>query len=251
MPRAAREKSESGVYHAMVRGVNRQSIFEEPADCRKFLEVVSLCKLIGRFELYAYCLMGNHAHMLIKPDEREQLDIVFRRIGARYVGWFNRKYSRVGHLFQDRYASEPVDTDEYFASCVRYILRNPVEAGMCATPFDYDFSSAREYAGQAVGPTDTARALDLIGRDRFAGFVSAPNDRKHLDVADVFRMTDADLREVMGRATGCSDASAFQRLGEPDRDEGLRALRSAGGSIRQVSRVTGVNVGVVRRIIAS
>ena len=247
MARAARQRSETGIYHVMLRGVNRQSIFEEPADYRRFLEVIASCKEVGEFELYAYCLMGNHVHMLMRPTEHEPLELVFRRIGVCYVSWFNRKYDRVGHLFQGRYASEAIGDDSYFLSCLRYILRNPVAAGICSSPFDYRFSSAREYAGKATGPTDTALALDMIGRDCFAEFVNAECNRKHLDLDVAFRVTDADLRAVMLRETGRSDASSFQSLDRVRRNQVLAALRLAGGSIRQVSRLTGASEGVIRK----
>ena len=248
MPRSARKLSEMNIYHVMLRGVNRQAIFEERRDRLKFLDIVGLCKDVSQFELFAYCLMENHVHMLIRPSDQEPLSTVFRRVGIRYASWFNRKYNRVGHLFQDRYASEPIDSERYFLSCLRYILRNPVAAGICVSPFDYEFSSALEYMSENPGLTDTTVGLELIGRERFCAFANAECERKHLDVDDVCRKTDDDLRAVMKTATGCSNSSAFQRLDRTQRDNGIAALRRAGGSIRQVSRITGTSIGVVRKI---
>lgn len=88
MPRQARRQSESGIYHIMLRGINQQQIFEDEEDNQKFVEVLKDCKLISGFKIYAYCLMGNHIHLLLKA-ENESLEQIFKRIGARYVYWYN------------------------------------------------------------------------------------------------------------------------------------------------------------------
>ena len=139
MPRQARKKSESGIYHVMLRGINQQQIFEDSEDCDKFIQILQECKAVSGFKLFAYCLMGNHIHLLIKP-EKEPLEQVFKRIGGRYVYWYNVKYQRVGHLFQDRFKSEPVEDDSYFLTVIRYIHQNPVKAGLCKNIKDYKYS---------------------------------------------------------------------------------------------------------------
>jgi len=83
MPRSARKKSTTGIYHVMLRGINRQRIFEDDEDYEKFLQTMYLCKTLSGFELYGYCLMGNHVHLLIK-EVNESLDLIFKRIGSRY-----------------------------------------------------------------------------------------------------------------------------------------------------------------------
>ena len=110
----------------MLRGINQQVIFEEDDDRRFFLHTLKKAKEASGFKLYAFCLMTNHVHLLIEPAE-EPLEIVFKRIGTRYAGWYNRKYERVGHLFQDRYRSEKVETEQYFLTALRYIIQNPMK----------------------------------------------------------------------------------------------------------------------------
>ena len=105
MPRIARKKSCSNIYHVMIRGINRQNIFEEDDDRLCFMKILNHCKEISGFRLYAFALMSNHIHLLIETAG-ESLDMVFRRIGTRYAVWYNRKYQRAGHLFQDRFRSE-------------------------------------------------------------------------------------------------------------------------------------------------
>jgi len=129
MPRQARRKSESGIYHIMLRGINQQQIFEDEEDSLRFLETLLKYKEQCGYEIYAYCLMGNHIHILLK-EGKENLTLVLKRIAGSYVYWYNWKYRRSGHLFQDRFKSEPVEDDEYFLTVIRYIHQNPIKAGI-------------------------------------------------------------------------------------------------------------------------
>ncbi|TLS38639.1 transposase [Pseudalkalibacillus caeni] len=113
MPRKARRKSSTGIYHVILRGINKQTIFEEDEDKRKFLETLKKYKRISQFELYSYCLMDNHVHLLIKESE-ETVSKALKRISSSYVYWYNMKYERIGHLFQERFKSETVETRAYF-----------------------------------------------------------------------------------------------------------------------------------------
>lgn len=113
MPREARVTSESGRYHIMLRGINKQNIFESDEDKEKYISILREYKERCGFELYGFCLMSNHIHLLIKTGE-EPLESIFKKIGSKYVYWYNLKYDRCGHLFQDRFKSEPVDSDKYF-----------------------------------------------------------------------------------------------------------------------------------------
>ena len=132
MPRQARKKSGSGIYHIMLRGINRQQIFEDAEDRERFLETIENYKELCGYTIYAYCLMGNHVHILMR-EGKEDLTQVFKRIAGSYVYWYNWKYHRSGHLFQDRYKSEPVEDDSYFLTVLRYIHQNPVKAKICKT----------------------------------------------------------------------------------------------------------------------
>jgi len=87
--------------------------------------------------------MDNHVHLLLK-EEDEPLSDTMRRLCGSFVGWYNKKYDRVGHLFQDRFRSEVVEDDAYLATALRYIHRNPVKAGLCTDPSDFPWSSCRE-----------------------------------------------------------------------------------------------------------
>ncbi|WP_442596711.1 transposase [Neobacillus sp. D3-1R] len=128
MSRKGRRKSQSGVYHIMLRGINRQTIFEDDEDRQKFLETLKKYKDISQFQLYSYCLMDNHVHLLVREME-ETLSDAIKRVSSSYVYWYNFKYERVGHLFQERFKSENVENTSYFLTVLRYIHQNPVRQG--------------------------------------------------------------------------------------------------------------------------
>ncbi len=251
MPRAAREKSESGIYHVMLRGVNKQQIFEEKEDYEKFIQILEDCKEISKFELYAYCLMGNHIHLLLRV-ENEPLETVFRRIGSRFVYWYNIKYERHGHLFQDRYKSEPVDDDAYFIMVLRYILRNPVKAGLSKEPKDYCYSNYKDYLIESKDTlTDTQKGLELIGEKHFEEYVNTDNTDVCLEIETkkICRITDEKAKDIIHKKAKCDCVTEFQELPKAKRDKLLRVLKEQGLSIRQISRLTGTPKGVVERAV--
>lgn len=247
MPRQARKKSESKIYHIMLRGINQQQIFEDSEDCDRFLAVLQECKEICGFAVYAYCLMGNHIHLLIK-EGLEPLEQVFKRICGRFVYWYNVKYRRVGHLFQDRFKSEPVDSKEYLLTVVRYIHQNPVKAGLCREVSDYAYSSYAEYFGNCY-LVDSDYILGICPVDEFRELNERTVETNCLDLSDkaITRVTDEQARTLIRRISKCENVSAFQSLETAKRDKYLKKLREEGVSIRQLSRLTGVSISVIRK----
>lgn len=108
MPRRAREKSESKIYHVMLRGANRQEIFHDEEDYLRFLETLEKLKKKAEIKVYGWCLMGNHVHLLM-GEGREELSTTMKRIGVSFAWYYNWKYNTTGHLFQDRFRSEKVE----------------------------------------------------------------------------------------------------------------------------------------------
>ena len=143
MPREARKISCSGFYHVMIRGVNKEIIFKDDRDRRNFLHLLKHYKTELNCIIHAYCLMDNHVHILIE-DNNNKLGELMRNVSCVYAGEFNKKYKRIGHLFQERFKSQNVENDYYLLRLVRYIHRNPEKAGICKTE-DYIWSSYKEY----------------------------------------------------------------------------------------------------------
>jgi REP element-mobilizing transposase RayT len=246
MPRQARNKSESGIYHIMLRGINKQVIFEDDEDYLKFLETLQAYKEVSGYKLHAYCLMSNHLHLLLKV-EKEALDVIIKRIAGSYVYWYNWKYKRKGHLFQDRFKSEPVESDEYFLTVLRYIHQNPVKAGLCRSIDEYKYSSYNQYI-KGAKVVDTEFCLGIVGKEQFVEYNDQENQDVCLDLEpDEFRLTDDEARAVIEEVSGCRTATEFQMLPIDKRNEYLKELKNRGLSIRQISRLTGISFNIVRK----
>ena len=144
MARKPRTQSSTGIHHIMLRGINKQTIFQDKEDSYKFLKILSQTKEKLNFDVFAYCIMSNHVHLLIKEKDNT-IGQIIRTIASKFATWYNTKYERVGYLFQDRFKSEAVETNEYFLTVIRYIHQNPVKAGLCKTVGEYEFSSYNEY----------------------------------------------------------------------------------------------------------
>ena len=243
MPRQARKKSESGIYHIMLRGINRQQIFEDDEDRDRFLDTLQNHKDLCGYTIYAYCLMGNHIHILMR-EGKEDLTQVFKRIAGSYVYWYNWKYHRSGHLFQDRFKSEPVNDDSYFLTVLRYIHQNPVKSKMCKKAEDYPHSSMQEYLKFPV-LTDTSFALSMLPNEQFFDYHREVNDDKCMEMEEYYRLTDEDGKKLILKIAKCKNATEFQKLEPVKRNECIRKLHEKGMSIRQISRLTGITKRVV------
>ena len=246
MPRQARRKSESGIYHIMLRGINKQVIFEDEEDNLKFLETLKNYKAISGYKIFAYCLMSNHIHLLLKV-EKENLDLIVKRIASSYVYWYNWKYRRSGHLFQDRFKSEPVEDDAYFLTVIRYIHQNPIKAGLSKSIDGYKFSSYNEYINTPF-MVDMDFCLGIVDKEQFVEFNNEYNQDICLEIEDDnFRLTDDEAREIIRKISKCNTITEFQNLSMDKRDKYLKALRNKGLSIRQISRLTGIGFNIVRK----
>ncbi|SNS90823.1 Transposase IS200 like [Anaerovirgula multivorans] len=105
MSRQARQYSQSGLYHIVFRGMNRHNIFEEEEDFIKIKDIIQRLKKEMLFEIYAFYLMTNHVHILLKEYNIGDITVIMKRLLTRYAGWFNRKYSRSGALIANRFKS--------------------------------------------------------------------------------------------------------------------------------------------------
>lgn len=252
MPRTARKTIESSIYHVMLRGINRQSIFEDDEDRFQFMTVLTRYRELSDFRLHAFVLMSNHVHLLIEPAG-EPLDRIFKRIGTSYAVWFNRKYERAGHLFQDRFRSEAVGTDQYYKTVLRYILRNPIKAGLVSSLDDYRWSSYLAYKKGKGVLTDTAYAMNLFGsQEALDKYLSQDNDDTVMDESDHdWRLRDNFAKEIIKRITGCDSVSDFQRFDLSAQKEYARKLYLEKLTLSQISRLTGMSKTTVHRTIQS
>lgn len=249
MPRHARTLSPSGIYHAISRGINKTIIFEEPGDYSMFLEIVKKCKEAIGFKVLAYCLMNNHYHIVIDiPDNRP--DIIFKKINTSYACYFNSKYERTGHLFQDRFHSEPILNEIQLIRTIAYIHRNPVKAGICTKIEDYMFSSYNDILwrrGRIVSPD----VLDeyFCSELNYIHLNSSDDDTPVLDIDTIGRkrITDEKACDIVKDVYSRSGVKDLGNVSKNERDLILIELKHKLLSIDQISRVTGVSRNIVAR----
>ena len=249
VPRAARKVSESGLYHVMARGASRQVIFEDDADRRSFLAFLAKgCEECG-VRLLAYVLMGNHLH-LVAGGSVEDVSNCMRRVTGEYAAKFNGRHGRCGHLFQDRFKSEPIEDDGYLLTVIRYVHQNPEVAGLAKTA-DWPWSSYREYIGKA-SLIDSEIVLDMLGGvDGFVKFHAQPHGgKKPIECEDHVarkRLSDeeaiAAARDLLGRLS----LESLSGLPKGERDEAVGKLRCAGLGVRQIQRLTGISLGAISK----
>lgn len=252
MPRKPRSVSPFGLYHIVVKGADRQLMFEERNDYLKYLDMLSYYQ--GKFgiEILAYCLMSNHVHLLVRiPDI--PLDSFFRGLNTCYAVWFNMKYDRTGFLQQGRYHSEAITDFSQLFAVVRYIHRNPCKAGMEAFPGEkHPWSSVFAYTESIVSFVNTEYVLNLFGGIvPFKAFHMEPNDDAFLDVDTIRRRLPDDVaKEIIIKTTNCFTVKDFQELSMAERNKNILLLSSKGISVRQMNRLTGIPRGVIERVLA-
>ena len=264
MPRQPRTESGTGIFHVMMRGINHQNIFEDEEDNYQFINTLDRMRVRYDDEgnpcgsnctYYAYCLMGNHFHLLIRERE-ESVGETVKRIASSYVYYYNRKYGRDGHLFKERFKSEPVNDMAYFTVLLRYIHQNPVKAGIVERVKDYEYSSWSEFDG-TVEPVfqicDTRTVLNRIPFKDLEAWVNDPldDDVNCLDNDNEkprYRLSDDQVWQQIIKLTGVTNSSDFQKLNKDKQRETLRTLLDIGASVRQLQRLTGLGRGIIQRV---
>ena len=166
MPRQPRFLPPENYYHIMNRGNNHMQIFTCNDDYQFYLEKLAELKLEHPFDLYHYCLMGTHLHLLVKINKDSDFSNFSKRLNLKYSSYFERNYGFVGHFWQGRFKSQLISNDPYFIQCGKYIELNPVEAGIVENPEDYPWSSHRHYSSGEVNNLITENIFyNDLGKD--------------------------------------------------------------------------------------
>lgn len=151
MARPLRIEYEGAVYHVIARGNEKRKIFCDERDFKRFFNYLRCAYERHKIIVYAYCLMGNHYHLLFETPQGN-LSRIMRDLNGSYTMYFNTRYRRVGHLFQGRYKALLVDKENYLLELSRYIHLNPVRKAIVDKPEKYRYSSMTVYLGENVIP---------------------------------------------------------------------------------------------------
>ncbi len=252
MSRPPRIMSETGLYHIVFRGLNRQDLFEETEDYKKMVEILSLLKEELHFEIYAYCFMTNHVHLFIKEKGLGDIKRIMHKLLTRYVVWYNHKYQRSGSLIGNRYKSEPIEDEQYYLTLMRYIHRNPVKAGIVKNAKNYRWSSYRDYIAEESGITDREFTLSMLSEnteDAIQEFESFHNveEEEDFSISNTKVLTDNQLKRKLIKLTNGIEAERINTLSKAERNQIIYNLRQQGFTIGQLERITGISRGIITR----
>lgn len=256
MTRLARKISNTGIYHIMVRGINRQDIFFDDEDRIRYIESVTRFVDEENGQIMGYCLMNNHVHLLLR-EGKGGIARIMKRIGTSYAFWYNWKYQRSGHVFQDRFKSECIEDDNYLKAAIRYIHQNPIKAGIVEMPELYRWSSCADYYEEKSRPeklTETEFILGLFGDTReksvqeFRHFMKQNNEDQCLDETENRRLDDGEAQRLLSGNLSGMALTAICELPKKERDAILHGFKQIEGvTIRQISRLTGISTTNIHR----
>jgi len=255
LSRKAREKSRTGLYHVIFRGVSRQNIFEESNDFEKLIEILKAVKANLGLQIYAYCLMSNHVHLFVKEKDIGDISKIMHKILTKYAGWFNFKYLRTGILFENRYKSEPVEDERYFLSLIRYIHQNPQKAGMVKKLEEYPWSSYREYVNiTKAGITDIDFALDIlsdnikIAIEKFIEFNNVVEYEQY-EISKAYKKTEDYIKRQIISVLNGQEPHTLKAMPKDERNRIIITLiKEKGISKSALERATGISRGTIIRI---
>jgi REP element-mobilizing transposase RayT len=256
MARPLRIQYKGGLYHVTLRGNERKAIVREEDDRQRFVEALGASVLRHGVILHLYCLMDNHAHLLVETPHAN-LSAFMQNFQTRYVVWFNRRHQRWGHLMQGRYGARLVEADRYLLQLSRYLHLNPIrmrsreKLGLKEQVDQlrqYRWSSYRSYIGEARCPEFLTEGPIL---EQVAGRGRQPRERYRAYVEQGLAERDEELEQLLSSAVGSVGSERFQAEAEQKRQDRLRqssqpedaAFRRPGGraTVEQVQQgVAGV-----------
>lgn len=151
MPRLPRKSYETSFYHIIVQGIKKEYIFNKDIMIKKYIELLNNEVKDYKIQILAYCIMNNHAHILLYTEKISQMSIYMHNVNQKFAQFYNYINSdRVGYVFRDRFKSEPIFTDQSLIRCIRYIHNNPVKANMVKDAMDYKYSSYKNYCNKSI-----------------------------------------------------------------------------------------------------
>ncbi len=260
MARRPRVASDTGVYHVLLRGISGQKIFRDDEDYTRFIELLYRMvypvdadkkALPSRCTFYAYCLMSDHVHLLIR-DASENLSLVMKRITISYFQYYHKKYEYSGRVFYDRFSSEPVNDNAYFFTLIRYIHQKPITAGITKDIGGYQWSSWGEYERAGNGnPTvcNTQTILSKMTLANLRAYVKSPMSQvaKVIDCKyGRLSKTDQEVLDFLASNFHLKNPTDLQNYTDDRCGRVLRYAKTFGASIRQLVRLTGISFYRIR-----
>lgn len=257
MPRMARQKSNTKVYHVILRGNAKQDIFFDKQDYGKFIKEICNTKEKYQYELYVYCLMTNHVHLVIY-DKNDSLSKILQSLTISYSSYWNKKYERVGHLFQNRFLSKNVETSEYLKKLCRYIHQNP-DKSKIAKMEKYQWSSYQEYINESkiIEKKQILRLFNNCESEALKDFIDFHNANILKDNLDDFleyemveRLNDEQAMKYLKEILELENVQELTQYSVEKRNGYLKKLKGVKGiSNLQIARITGLSRKMLEKVI--
>lgn len=244
MEEMAGKSSETGFYHVMARGVNKQDIFKDDNDKRYFLGLIKKKSEITNVEIHAFCIMDNHFHLLIRSD-KAKLSTFMQMVLTEYAKNHNKKIGRIGHLFESRFKSEVINDEAYYLTVLRYILQNPEKAFMSST-VDYQWSSISAYKNETFVKTDFAE--ELVGsKKELMKFLLEKNNDECMDLPLTKEEEEIKARLIIDYVCRNMKIEELNTMPRERKRLYIREMKKNGISNRRISSMTGIGIGIVQR----
>ena len=241
MPRKPREHSVTSLYHIIIRGNDRNDIFYDNQDRYVFLNILKETKEKFKIEIYSYCLMSNHVHIVFKI-ENKFLSKAMQSLQIRYSSYFNKKINRNGHLFQNRFFSKKIENLNYFLTVCKYVHRNPEKAMIDKTE-NYKWSSFKEY----IGKEKIIKKSVLIhyfenNVENFKRYTLEDDDRDQLYNLAEFeikrKVTEGEIAKIIVDKFGLENISDISYMSDERKRDIVKSLKDIKGTnLHQISRV--------------
>ena len=208
MARRHRIRFQGAIYHITMRGVRKTPIFTDDVDRQRFLKILATAIKKYGCICYAYCLMGNHYHLVIRTP-RDNISLFMQYLDGEYGKYFNRRHHHTGHVYEGRYDGPLIDNGVYLGNAIAYVARNPVEAGLVKDAADWQWSSYRATVGKCACPgflntdwlSDVFQADDIAAsRELFSMAVHNTSDQLEFDNEAVHGSAEfrTHVRKVIG-----------------------------------------------------
>lgn len=179
MPRISRKDNSSPYLHVVVQGIGKESIFATNSLKSAYLDDLARFKDDYDVKIITYCIMINHAHILLRTPSVEAVIAFMHRVNTRFAGWYNKVNDRVGYVFRNRYLSQPIFDDRYVINCLVYIHNNPVKVGLVQNAADYLFSGLRCYLdGEGIVDLDCAAELFDVSPQNLLAIMSEKSEHE-------------------------------------------------------------------------
>lgn len=245
----------------MLRGINKQDIFFEEKDYLEFQNIIRKTKNKFLYQVYSYVLMPNHIHLEIK-DNNQKLSQIIHSITTSYVNYFNKKYERKGHLFENRFQSKNVENTYYVLNLVRYIHQNPLKAGICKME-RYKWSSYFEYFNdekieEENKIVDTEEILNMFfpkkeeAKKKFFEFnkkvFKFQESIELLEYEMKSKLADEEVIYFIKEELGIYNMQEIQKYNVKQRDKIIRKIKKIKGiSQPQIARILGINIRMIQK----